>query len=429
MEPVATVATPESIEALASTRVNEARANLVFHDDAIVSLLAQTCSVSAEPLVTPEHPTRIYRLSDSRRHAAIDSSWVCGSTALECETVIRVLLESATESPEILAARVERALEEVRKSQEEQKNQAQQGGKGSTPQQNAASAKVAQKQQSESGDSSGDEGDDSQQGDAGESGGASGASGAQGEGGSDGAGESGDAGDAWDPSAQYAHGDSFVAKDGTPLDREFQARLSAANVGGRLAGNSSNTGVKTAIQKLRVAFDTKRPIEKLVGTFEKKDDAYATRMLPNRRFANSCGWRPLHNPALLIALDISGSMSKEELRFGVSGIDKLTRDLPYRIDVVRFNSEVQGEPVEARRFLRDPFESGGGTSFQAIQEYTANSSYEALILVTDGEDTIMPKGSLRRDVPTVVVLVPGANERYKETFEELGYPVVRLNSL
>lgn len=411
--------------------INKSRIRLILSSDPVVSTLARTCGVTAattaapDAIVTPDAP--VYHVSESRQDVTIDPRWI---TVLPEETrdtvldsVLQTILMYAAETPEILEALVQQAVKNAQDPKKQQEQQAQ-----PTPQQKGGEGGESSKNADGGNGGTGSEGASKSQGGQGGQRGSGGESYSTDSGGAQGqvfrvaAGAAGD-----DEESPYADDSGADLIRGMTLTQSQQQAIEYAMNGGRLAGVGAST-VPTRLQKTRVTFETKAPIEALLGTLERKDDAEPTRMLPNRRFPGGCGWRPLHNPALLVALDISGSMSSDALKCAVGGVEKLMRDLPYRIDVVRFNSSVQGSPIDARTFLRAPFETGGGTSFAAVQEYTSNSRYEALILVTDGEDDMLPKGDkrLRRDVTTLAILVPGSSDAAREGIVKAGYKAIRM---
>lgn len=416
------------IESIVSA-VNTSRVNLMVSRDPVLSVLARTCGITAQQcaaddaVVSVESP--LYHVSESRQAIHVDPRWVAvlpdATRGTILDRVLQTILLHASESPETLAALVAQAAREA----QQQSGEGSDDGKGSK---GDGSGKR----------SNGSKGDGSSKGSNGSSGSNDGSD-ADGNGCSEGnRGSNGDSGDSSssgsgvsggpNASGYYDDAEEQPVK-GLHLDQQQRMALGDAMASGRIAGYGAATA-PTSIQRVKVAFESKREIESLLGSLERKDEADPTRMLPNRRFPGGCGWRPRHNPKLLVALDVSGSMSEAHLRNGVSGVEKLARDLPYRIDVIRFNSAVLGRPIEARAFLRAPFESGGGTSFDAIQRYADDSGYEALIMVTDGEDTMVPRdsGILRRNVRTLVALVPGSSEASQESIESQGYKVVRMRN-
>ena len=413
------------IESIVSA-VNTSRVNLMISRDPVLSVLARTCGITAQQcaaddaIVSVESP--LYHVSESRQAIHIDPRWVevlpDATRGTILDRVLQTILLHASESPETLAALVAQAAREAQQ-------QSGDGSDGSDGDKGAGGGKRSSGDGSNKG-SNGSSGsnDGSEAGGDGRSDSNRGSNGNSGDSASSGSGASSGP----NASGYYDDAEEQPIK-GLHLDQQQRMALGDAMASGRIAGYGAATA-PTSIQRVKVAFESKREIESLLGSLERKDEADPTRMLPNRRFPGGCGWRPRHNPKLLVALDVSGSMSETHLRNGVSGVEKLARDLPYQIDVIRFNSAVLGKPIEARAFLRAPFESGGGTSFDAIQRYADNTGYEALIMVTDGEDTMVPRdsGILRRNVRTLVALVPGSSEASQELIESQGYKVVRMRN-
>lgn len=113
---------------------------------------------------------------------------------------------------------------------------------------------------------------------------------------------------------------------------------------------------------------------------------HLTRMRPNRRsgFENMGSIRRF-DTNLLIAVDVSGSISDEVLSHFYSVISKIFKYGIEHVDVVQFDcnlSEVQSFEKAKKRI---EIVGRGGTSFQPIFEFVhKNFKYDGLIIFTDG---------------------------------------------
>ncbi|MEM9587511.1 MAG: VWA-like domain-containing protein [Planctomycetota bacterium] len=112
-----------------------------------------------------------------------------------------------------------------------------------------------------------------------------------------------------------------------------------------------------------------------------------TRMKPSRRYGfNQMGSRYDFTTKLLFAVDVSGSMSSQDLVLGFSVVSRFFRYGIESIDVLWFDTEIQGEPLTLRRARHEFHVTGrGGTSFQPLIDYIdAHRTYDGLIIYTDG---------------------------------------------
>ncbi len=110
-----------------------------------------------------------------------------------------------------------------------------------------------------------------------------------------------------------------------------------------------------------------------------------SRMRPNRRTGfENMGYSRCHTAKLLISVDVSGSISSEELSrfFGV--VNSALRYGFTDIDVVQFDSDIT-RILNLKTAIRDMSVKGrGGTSFEPPIEYAANHNYDGLVILTDG---------------------------------------------
>jgi len=112
-----------------------------------------------------------------------------------------------------------------------------------------------------------------------------------------------------------------------------------------------------------------------------------TRMRPNRRFGfDAMGSRYELSTNLLIAVDVSGSVTDRSLSFFFSVINRLFKYSIEKMDVLQFDSKIQGEPEPLKKVRKTVKVMGrGGTSFQpAADYYCAHPEYDGLIYFTDG---------------------------------------------
>lgn len=131
-----------------------------------------------------------------------------------------------------------------------------------------------------------------------------------------------------------------------------------------------------------------------------------TRMRPNRRFGfDAMGSRYELSTNLLIAVDVSGSVTDRSLSFFFSVINRLFKYGIEKMDVLQFDSKIQREPEPLKKVRKTVKVMGrGGTSFQpAADYYCAHPEYDGLIYFTDGYAP-PPKFNTKRPIDVLWVL-------------------------
>ena len=140
---------------------------------------------------------------------------------------------------------------------------------------------------------------------------------------------------------------------------------------------------------------------------------HLTRMRPNRRsgFENMGSIRRF-DTNLLIAVDVSGSITDKVLKHFYSVIGKIFKYGIEHVDVVQFDcglSEVQSFEKAKKRI---DIVGRGGTSFQPVFDFVQkNSKYDGLIIFTDG---YAPKPQKPKRFKTKVVWVCQDEKSYQE---------------
>jgi predicted metal-dependent peptidase len=124
-----------------------------------------------------------------------------------------------------------------------------------------------------------------------------------------------------------------------------------------------------------------------------------TRLKPNRRYGfEFLGSRYEFSTRLLFAVDVSGSISSADLARGFSVVNRLFKYGIAGIDVIQFDTQLQGDPLSLRRARRQLDATGrGGTSFAPVIEFIdAHREYDGVIIFTDGQAPIPPLPKNRR---------------------------------
>lgn len=121
-----------------------------------------------------------------------------------------------------------------------------------------------------------------------------------------------------------------------------------------------------------------------------------TRMRPNRRSGfEQMGSTRQFTTKLLVAVDVSGSITSESLSYFYGVINSAFKYGFEAIDVVQFDCGVR-VVQSLRNVMRDITVIGrGGTSFQEPIDYAIDNGYDGLVILTDGyaPEPVVPKGT------------------------------------
>lgn len=110
-----------------------------------------------------------------------------------------------------------------------------------------------------------------------------------------------------------------------------------------------------------------------------------TRMRPNRRTGfDNMGSIRRFDTRVLVAVDVSGSISSSDLSYFYGVVNSAFRYGFTAVDVIQFDAGVR-VVQSLKKVLRDVIVVGrGGTSFQEPIDYANENSYDGLVILTDG---------------------------------------------
>jgi len=115
---------------------------------------------------------------------------------------------------------------------------------------------------------------------------------------------------------------------------------------------------------------------------------HLTRMRPNRRYGfDAMGSQYAYSTRLLVAVDVSGSVSDTQIAKFLAVINRFFKQGIERIEVIQFDAHITTpQPVLLKQAAHQIHVTGrGGTSFQpAIDFYYDHSEYDGLVMLTDG---------------------------------------------
>lgn len=182
---------------------------------------------------------------------------------------------------------------------------------------------------------------------------------------------------------------------------EFIEVATASNNWGSVAGKLQGL-IKAS---LKVDMDYRKMLS-LFKTSVISSKRRLTRMWPNRRSGfDAMGSRYELSTNLLIAVDVSGSVTDRSLQFFFSVINRLFKYGVEKLDVLQFDSQIQGEIEPLKKARKTVKIMGrGGTSFQpAADYYCEHPEYDGLIYFTDGYAP-PPKFNTKRPIDVLWVL-------------------------
>ena len=120
-----------------------------------------------------------------------------------------------------------------------------------------------------------------------------------------------------------------------------------------------------------------------------------TRMRPNRRTGfDNMGSIRRFDTKVLVAVDVSGSISSEDLSYFYGVVNSAFRYGFTAVDVIQFDAGVRVVQT-LRKVMRDVAVLGrGGTSFQEPVDYAHEEGYDGLVVLTDGyaPEPVIPAG-------------------------------------
>lgn len=128
-----------------------------------------------------------------------------------------------------------------------------------------------------------------------------------------------------------------------------------------------------------------------------------TRFKPSRRYRwLALGKKLDFSTHLLIAIDVSGSITDNDLRSFYAVVNRFFKFGLKQLSVIQFDTEIKGEPVIFTKPKRKNTVSGrGGTDFQPVVDYFVQNrkQYDGLLIFTDGfaHPPKIPK-KLRRNI-------------------------------
>jgi predicted metal-dependent peptidase len=168
-------------------------------------------------------------------------------------------------------------------------------------------------------------------------------------------------------------------------------------------------------------------LKRLMGTVESNQKKTITRR--NRRQPDRFDLRGQlrsHKAKIVVALDISGSISDEEFNQAIKEVFSIVKNYNHEITIIECDSEIRRVyKVKSVKDIKDRMNIRGGTKFTPVFEYANNNKVNLLVYFTDGkgEDKLL---SIPRGYKTLWV-ISGRGD--KLSLKEPYGTVKRLNTI
>ena len=168
-------------------------------------------------------------------------------------------------------------------------------------------------------------------------------------------------------------------------------------------------------------------LKRLMGTVESNQKKTITRR--NRRQPDRFDLRGQlrsHKAKIVVALDISGSISDEEFNQAIKEVFNIVKNVNHEITIIECDSEIRRVyKVKSVKDIKDRMNIRGGTKFTPVFEYANNNKVNLLVYFTDGkgEDKLL---SIPRGYKTLWV-ISGRGD--KLSLKEPYGAVKRLNTI
>lgn len=170
------------------------------------------------------------------------------------------------------------------------------------------------------------------------------------------------------------------------------------------------------VEQIQAALKPKMDYRKVLSGFRSSvlcSRRRLTRMRPNRRsgFQYMGSIRQMRTN-YLVAVDVSGSISDEDLQYFFSTINRFFKYGVEKIDIVTFDTAL-GEPMTLSKARnRIEVKGRGGTCFQPVVDYMAeHPEYDGLIIFTDG---YAPKPEVSAKLKGRILWILRSEKEYKD---------------
>ena len=163
--------------------------------------------------------------------------------------------------------------------------------------------------------------------------------------------------------------------------KEVIARAQRSHQWGTLGGHLVDEIIASTIVKI----DYRRILSMFRATVL-ASTRHRTRMLPSRRYGfEYMGSKRDFCTHLLVAVDVSGSVSNKQVSQALSIINRFFKYGVEEIEVIQFDAVLVGDPIPFDKAQKKLHIGGrGGTDFQPAIDFYCKGKYDGLIMITDG---------------------------------------------
>ncbi|GHV77859.1 hypothetical protein AGMMS49942_26800 [Spirochaetia bacterium] len=178
------------------------------------------------------------------------------------------------------------------------------------------------------------------------------------------------------------------------MDQKMKGLITQA-VQSKSWGSLSGVLVETLIAGLRPVLDYRKVLRGF-RAMVLSSDKILTRTKQSRRYSFLyMGRKNQFTTRLLLGVDVSGSISTEEINLFYSAVNRFFHYGVIGLEVLQFDTEIKGTPELMKKARKTIEVTGrGGTDFQSLINYFAehDKQYDGLIIFTDGF-AVIPKVS------------------------------------
>lgn len=202
----------------------------------------------------------------------------------------------------------------------------------------------------------------------------------------------------------HSYSDQQKAAENVELWQEDDLAIEEINMQIIKAQESNEWGTisRNLQQMIEASLIVRMDYKKILSSFRASilsQNRELTRTRPNRRYGfDFMGSHYKFTTKLLVAVDVSGSISDKELSKFFSIINRFFKYGIKDIDVIQFDFNITAPIMNLKKAKKSIKVTGrGGTSFQPpIDYYTAHKEYDGLIIFTDGYANIPNNSTHRR---------------------------------
>jgi predicted metal-dependent peptidase len=191
-----------------------------------------------------------------------------------------------------------------------------------------------------------------------------------------------------------------IWEDSSDIDEKTLKEFTEKFIDDSQKGNIPNylEGMISSLKNSKAELPWYLYLKRLMGTVESNQKKTITRR--NRRQPDRLDLRGQlrsHKAKIVVALDISGSISDEEFNQAIKEVFNIVKNVNHEITIIECDSEIRRVyKAKSVKDIKDRMNIRGGTKFTPVFEYANNEKVNLLVYFTDGkgEDKLLsiPRG-------------------------------------